>query len=276
MENRHFQMVMAASKFYDGGIDGDIGPKSLTAMHAVEAKFAQKYTFAATSTPENRRIIAATQACLDMLGHAPGAIDGWMGVNSTEALNAFLFKEVNGKPEAIERAPLPGAAISAASASAANIPHQNDVDAVYGKPGPQIKSRLTIIELPFSLPLDFNMRARTRRITVHRDCAVSLKKALIEVHAHYGPDEMKRLGIERYAGAYNHRLMRGGTKFSMHAYGCAIDFYAEPNGLRMQCPQALFCGPEYQDFLDIMESNEWLPAIRLWGKDAMHFQRARL
>lgn len=83
-------------------------------------------------------------------------------------------------------------------------------------------------------------------------------------------------GIDRYAGAYTHRKMRGGSKWSMHAFGCAIDFYAEPNGLRTRCPQALFCGTDYKDFLDIMEAHEWLPAIRLWGADAMHFQRARI
>jgi hypothetical protein len=83
-------------------------------------------------------------------------------------------------------------------------------------------------------------------------------------------------GIDRYAGAYTHRKMRGGSNWSMHAFGCAIDFYAEPNGLRTRCPQDLFCGSDYKDFLDIMEAHEWLPAIRLWGADAMHFQRARI
>jgi len=70
--------------------------------------------------------------------------------------------------------------------------------------------------------------------------------------------------------------MRGGSKWSMHAYGCAIDFYAAPNGLRTRCPKALFCGDEYKPFLDIMQSFDWLPAIRLWGADAMHFQVARI
>ncbi len=137
-------------------------------------------------------------------------------------------------------------------------------------------NRLTRVELPFKLRIDWNMRQSTNKITVHRDCAASLEAALIAVRAHYGDDEMARLGINRYAGAYNKRLIRGGTAWSMHAYGCAIDFYSKPNGLRTRCPEALFCGAEYQDFLDIMQDHEWLPAIRLWGADAMHFQRARI
>lgn len=270
MNKRTLQQLLAAAGYYSGGIDGDFGEKSFAAMQAVEAKHKAAYTFDPTTTTETRRHTACAQACLTDLDQAPGKIDGWSGANTTEALNAFLFKQANGKAEVVDRTPLPTAPQSS------NIPRQRDVATVYGKPGPQIKSRLTMIRLPFKLRIDWNLRQSTNKITVHRDCAPQLEKALIEVHAHYGPDRMKDLGIDRYAGTYNHRKMRGGTKWSMHAYGCAIDFFSGPNGLRAKCPQALFCGAEYKDFLDIMESNEWLPAIRLWGKDAMHFQRALL
>jgi len=111
---------------------------------------------------------------------------------------------------------------------------------------------------------------------VHEAVADRLLGALLAVRAEYGPEGMRELGLDRYAGAYNKRRMRGGSKWSMHAYGCAIDFYAAPNGLRTRCPKALFCGDEYKPFLDIMQSFDWLPAIRLWGADAMHFQVARI
>jgi len=52
----------------------------------------------------------------------------------------------------------------------------------------------------------------------------------------------------------------------MHPYRCAIDCFAEPNGLPMTCPQALFCGAPYKPFLDIMQDHEWLAAIRLWAR----------
>ncbi len=270
MDTRTLQQLLAAASYYAGGLDGDFGPKTFAAMLAVEAKHADGYTFDPTTTTEARRHTACAQACLEELGHAPGTIDGWVGANTTEALNAFLFQTINGKPEEIERAPLPNAP------RVSSIPSQSEVDRVYGTPGAQIKSRLTMIELPFKLRIDYNLRQSTNKITVHRDCAPQLEKALIEVRDHYGAEAMRDLGIDRYAGTYNHRKMRGGSKWSMHAYGCAIDFHHGPNGLRTPCPQALFCGPDYKAFLDIMEANEWLPAIRLWGKDAMHFQRATL
>ena len=272
MQNHHVQMVMAAADFYTGGIDGDIGPKSRAAMVQVEQQFAEAYTFRPATSTMKRRLVACAQACLDKLGHSPGAVDGWEGSNTSEALNAFLFKEVNGRAEVIDRTPLPAAGAGVSG----DIPKQSQVATVYGRPGTQIKSRLQLIELPFKLRIDWSLRQQTNKIRVHRLCARQLEKALIEVRAHYGADKMKALGIDRYAGAYTHRKMRGGSSWSMHAYGCAIDFYAQPNGLRMRCPQALFCKPDYQPFLDIMEANEWLPALRLWGADAMHFQRARL
>ena len=271
MQNRHVQMVLSAGKYYTTGIDGVIGPNSLAAVAAVETKHKAAYKFDPSGSTQKRRLVAATQAVLVELGFDAGTVDGWEGEFTREALNAFLFRTVNGTDEVVDRPPLPTAP------GATTIPHQNDVGTVYGQPGPAIRSKLVTIELPFKLRIDWNLRQRTNKIRVHKLAAPQLEKALKEVRAHYGEAKMQELGIDRYAGAYNHRKMRGGSKWSMHAYGCAIDFFAEPNGLRTKCPQALFCGAEYQDFLDIMESNEWLPAIRLWGKDAMHFQaRPRL
>jgi len=270
LDRRHSQMTMAAGGYYAGAIDGDIGPISRAAIHRIEADFNPRYRFRPTGSYEGRRLVGATQACLDELGFEPGAIDGWMGPNTSEALNAFLYRKINGRDEIVPRDPLTSAPDGGA------IPKQSEVSKIYGTPGSDIEAKLVTIELPFSLRIDWNLRQKARRIRVHRLAAEQLKAALIAVEAHYGLARMQELGIDRYAGCYNHRKIRGGSSWSMHAYGCAIDFYAAPNGLRTRCPEALFCKPEYKDFLDIMEAHEWLPAIRLWGADAMHFQRARL
>ena len=219
----------------------------------------------------SRRRVGAAQKILNDAGFEAGKVDGLVGVNTREAFTAWQYYQINGKHEVVERAP-----VDAGFYDASDLPRQRDVGTFYGTPGQQIETRLSLIELPFKLRIDYSLRQKTNKIRVHRKCAPSLEKALIAVHDHYGMDRMKELGIDRYAGAYNKRRMRGGKSWSMHAYGCAIDFYAAPNGLRVSCPQALFCSPEYKAFLDIMDAHNWLPAIRLWGKDAMHFQQARL
>jgi hypothetical protein len=156
------------------------------------------------------------------------------------------------------------------------LPRQRDVEQFYGKPGLAIESQLMFVDLKYPLRLDWSLGQSVRRLRLHKKCAETAATALAEVFDHYGQAKARELGLDRYAGGYNHRKMRGGNSWSMHAYGCAMDFHAGPNGLKVKCPDALFCGPDYKDFLDIMERNGWLPAIRLWGADAMHFQAARL
>lgn len=269
MENRHLQMVLSEKGFYEGGIDGILGPMSRAAISSAQSHYRSKYSFNPSRSSDKRLRTAVLQACLDDLGYEPGLIDGWWGVHTEEALNAFLYKKQNGSNEVIKRDPK-------GTLGSANIPTQGEVNRVYGDPETQVPSRLVTIELPFTLTIAWGMHPKTRKVTVHRDCADQLRSALIAVRDHYGPARWEELGLHMYGGAYNKRTIRGGTAWSMHAYGCAIDIHPANNGLRTRCPQALFCKPEYTDFLDIMQRHEWLPAIRLWGADAMHFQRARL
>lgn len=269
MGDLDLQLLMAATGDYLGGIDGDFGPKSTRAMLAIEARHRDAYTFDPTTTTDHRRKAACGQACLNQLSYEAGPIDGWVGVNTREALAAFHYQRIHRRVEIVDRTP-------GKEYSASDLPGQREVAAFYGRPDQEVPNRLTTIELPFNLRLDWNLRVRTNKMRVHEKCAPSLLEAMIAVRAEYPGDQMRDLGLDRYAGGYNKRRMRGGRNWSMHAYGCAVDFYAQPNGLRMKCPQALFCGPEYKPFLDIMEAHNWLPAIRLWGSDAMHFQQARL
>lgn len=156
------------------------------------------------------------------------------------------------------------------------LPLQTECTQFYGRPGPEVEARLTSAPIPFSMRLDWDRATTTNRLRVHQKCAPALTAALTAVHKQYGLPRMQQLGLDLYGGGFALRKMRGGTKWSMHAYGCAIDLNPGPNGLKVRCPDALFCKPEYADFLDIMEEHGWLSALRMWGADAMHFQMARL
>lgn len=274
MNKREAQMVWKKAGFYDGGIDGDIGRKSRKAMSEIRSRHVSEFTFKFDRRMKKREMIACTQVCLNLLGFEAGVVDGYCGHNTREALSGFMYWITNGEREVISRTP-----VLQRPSGSVEIPHQREVATFYGDPArgeEYMRSRLKTIRLPFKMRIDYDLDQRTSRMTVHEKCAPSLYDAMVKVHDEYGIREMRRLGIDRYAGGFNYRKMRGGSSWSMHAYGCAVDFYARPNSLRMKCPEALFCGPEYRRFLDIMEAHNWLPAIRLWGADAMHFQQARI
>lgn len=75
--------------------------------------------------------------------------------------------------------------------------------------------------------------------------------------------------LRHYAGCYNNRKMRGGSRLSKHAWGAAIDLWPEKNSLKAAWPiQASMP-------IEVMEAfarEGWCPAGAMWGWDAMHFQ----
>lgn len=260
------QTVLAAAGFYDGRADGIDGPMTqaaiIKALRGVDT----------TGWGADRRRTGAAQVALDRLGFEPGLPDGWAGHNTTAALEAFWHRRTYGRDLVVPRL----SDTPAARAIVSESPRQSECDAFYGRPGDEIRSRLVTVDLPYPLRLDWALDQTVSRVTLHQKCAPAFVAAMQAVRAEYGAERQVALGLDRYAGGYMHRKMRGGSKWSMHAYGCAVDFYAAPNGLTTRCPRALFCGPDYAPFLNIMQSNGWMPAIRLWGADAMHFQMARL
>lgn len=267
MNPHHIQMLLASAGYYRGAIDGQIGPMSRAAINRIEvnAKANRK------GWSWSRRSIAAAQAILDAQGYEPGAVDGFWGHNTREAVTSWLSVQA-GTSAAVVRNPVPAAPEPVA------VPRQSEMANFYGTPGPQgtIEAALGYAIAPVPLRLDWDLKTTVTRLRVHQHCIDPLTKALQDIIDHYGEAEWRRLGLDRYAGGYNPRQMRGGSNWSTHAYGCAVDFFAAPNALRTRCPNALFCGAQYQPFLDIMQSYNWLPAVRLWGADAMHFQMARL
>jgi hypothetical protein len=266
MNSTDVQMLLASAGYYRSAIDGDAGPLTMAAVAITERNAGAS----SASWTKSRRLIAAGQRVLNAQGFEAGPVDGYAGHNTREALTAWRSAQA-GTSAAVEREPLPQ------QPGAGDIPTQSQCPVYYGQPGTDaLRNQLVYVTLPFDLRLDWALDQVTRRVRLHVKAAPSFEAAMLAVRDHYGLARMRELGIDRFAGGYVERRMRGGTSWSMHSYGCAVDFYAAPNALRTRCPQALFCGPDYAALLDIMQAHGWLPAIRLWGADAMHFQRARL
>ena len=139
--------------------------------------------------------------------------------------------------------------------------------AFYGSPGDE--SQLTVLTFPF--PIYYEGKA-VRSTRVHKKCAASLLRILIAINAKYGADRGIVEEAEDYSGCFNFRMKRGGSTYSLHAYGAAIDFDADDNTFQQHWPM------QADMPIEIMEEfarEGWISAGAFWGYDAMHFQATK-
>ena len=269
MNNQDMQRLLAAAGYYKGAIDGIMGAGSTGAVtqiinnHYTSTHSIQVWT-------KDRRAVAACQLILKYAGYEVGEIDGWVGNLTIGALLEWNHQQVYG--ERLNLSPLGKPVVRIET----KFPKQYSVDKFYGQPGVEIKHQLVYADLPYKMVLDYNMSETVSRIRLHKKCIESAINGFEEIEKYYTASQRAAFGLDRYAGGYMHRRMRGGKAWSMHAYGCAMDFYAAPNGLTTRCPDALFCRPEYKAFFDIWESHGWVSLGRAIGRDWMHIQAAGL
>ena len=202
MTPTELQRLLAASGHYAGAIDGEIGPKSLAAIEAILAAHADDCTSDPSVWSGRRRRIGAGQLALRLAGHAPGPIDGFAGNQTAGALLEWNHRQSYGRDLVLDRTPS-GRTIDSA------FPKQSECEAYYGHPGPAVERQLVMLELPFAMRLDWNLRRRVSRVQLHARCADSAAAAMKEILRKYGLDELRRLGLDRNAGTYSHRRMRG-------------------------------------------------------------------
>ena len=139
-----------------------------------------------------------------------------------------------------------------------------ELRAFYGSPGDE--SNLVTFKPPYRMVYD---RTPVSKIRCHKKVADSLERILTRVGANYGHDFAIIGAAGDYSGCYNYRTKRGGTSWSLHAWGAAIDLDADDNTFRDAWPVKADMP------LEIMEEfalDGWVSAGAFWGYDAMHFQ----
>lgn len=119
-------------------------------------------------------------------------------------------------------------------------------------PTPTGDSYLTQVQLPYAMRLAWDTSILVTRQRMHHDIAKPLTEALSEILRHYGLDKIKALGLDLYGGIFNYRKIRGGSIWSSHAYGIAIDINPEGNKFRSKPKHTTFANPEMTAFADIM------------------------
>jgi hypothetical protein len=140
--------------------------------------------------------------------------------------------------------------------------------AKYGAPNPEGTYLKTII-LPYPFLYDGKPVSKMR---CHKLVADKFLAVFNDILAHYGLEEINRLGINKYGGCFNYRLMRGGTQLSRHSWGCAIDLDPQRNLLKETSKTARFARPEYKAMIDIFYKHGFISLGREKNYDWMHFE----
>lgn len=263
------QILLRAAGYYGGEIDGIVGPATLAAANRILQNHTGKF---AETHEAKRRIIIAVQLVLDAAGYEPGPIDGYAGHNTLEAMNAWLDAQGEKSAPTPDRDKDPKKAPTARNPKQTRWPRQKDVLKFYGPVG----KNQTRIELPYPMVVAWNTSQQVKTMMCHKKVADAMTWIFDETLNTYGYAEISRLGLNMYGGCLNVRKMRGGSRYSMHSWGIAVDIDPAHNRLKWNKSKARMAQPEYERFWEIVEAAGAISLGRERDFDWMHFQFARL
>jgi hypothetical protein len=143
--------------------------------------------------------------------------------------------------------------------------------AKYGPPG---DTRLTMITLPYPMRIAWDLSTKVQRMQCHRLIADKLVKVFTEILEVYGYEKIVELGIDLFGGCYNFRQMRGGSEWSRHSWGIAIDLDPARNLLHETKKTARFARPEYKKMIEIFYKHGFINLGVEKNYDWMHFEIA--
>lgn len=231
------------------------------------------------------RTIIHVQAKLRSLGLYAGAVDGINGPRTKAAVRAFqringlrvdgiagprtqarLFEPAMPQRDRDPLLPKPW------RGPANDWPRQSAAASFYGRHG----KRQMKISLPYTMRIAWNMSQRIDSMTCHERVALPMTRIFTQTLAHYGEDKVRELGLDLFGGCLNVRQMRGGNRWSMHAWGIAVDIDPARNQLHWGRDRAELAKPVYEPFWRIVEAQGAVSLGRLKNFDWMHFQFARL
>lgn len=226
----------------------------------------------------------AVQSRLKELGFYVGAVDGDAGPATKAAIRAF--QRINNLAVDGVAGPKTQAKLFPAQAYARDVvppaaepahikpvwPRQADMVRFYGEPG---KYQTTLV-LPWPMKVAWDKRKAVNHFSVHEKVHDSAARVFNRIGDAYSKERRADLGIDLWGGCLNVRKMRGGSLWSMHAWGTAIDFDPARNELHWGRARARLAKPDAETFWRLWEEEGWVSLGRARNFDWMHVQAARL
>jgi hypothetical protein len=143
--------------------------------------------------------------------------------------------------------------------------------AKYGQPN-ENGTYLKTIDLPYPMRIAWDVDTKVKKMRCHKLVADAFLAVFNDLLAHYGYEKIVELGIDLYGGCFNYRKMRGGSSWSTHAWGVAIDLDPARNKLKETKKTARFARPEYKPMIDIFYKHGFESLGVEKDYDWMHFQ----
>jgi hypothetical protein len=118
----------------------------------------------------------------------------------------------------------------------------------------------------------WDTKTKVTRMRCHKDVAKNFEAVFNDLLAHYGYEKLVELGIDLFGGCFNFRKMRGGSSYSKHSWGIAVDLDPARNTLKETSRTARFARPEYKPMIDIFYKHGFISLGREKNYDWMHFE----
>ncbi|MCB9232050.1 MAG: M15 family peptidase [Bacteroidia bacterium] len=265
---RYGQRALQYPEFAQNGIiDQRMQYRLDQILQGRKAELSPNHCDAILSGGRERKLVAFIQLLAKDQKIETGAIDGLWGPMTDFAYGSLVYLEEHGK------LPDPWRDIPPNPANPNGWPVEKEADLVkfYGEVG----THLTSVDVPYTLKINWDVGQKVNRFTCHEKVASSVVRVLTKVKNHYGVERIAQLHLDLWGGCYNKRKKRGGTQWSTHAWGIAIDFDTERNKLEWGRDQAAFARPEYDRWWEFWEEEGWVSLGRVANYDWMHVQAAR-
>jgi hypothetical protein len=142
----------------------------------------------------------------------------------------------------------------------------------YGTPTITGAEYLVTLELPYPMRLAWDLDTKVNKMRVHKMVKNNFKGVFDDLLAHYGYEKLVELGIDLFGGCFAYRKMRGGSSWSKHSWGIAIDLDPVRNQLHETSRTARFARPEYKPMIDIFYKHGFIGLGPEKNFDFMHFE----
>jgi hypothetical protein len=255
MLNKHYKFNLL--------VDGDAGKKTQFAL--------QQVPFIPMHWPLERQLVGFIQHACMLEGINAGPLDGYWGPQTDYGAELLSVKAKGQQPKPWRD----DEGIGAKPERRRNAwPNQVQADLVkyYGAVG----TNQTKIQLPYAVKLAWNLEKTLTSYSCHEKVADSMGRVLTRVVDHYDITGIKKLGLDLWGGCLNVRAMRGGTKYSTHSWGIAVDWDPARNQLRWGKNKANFSKGDYDMWWKLWEDEGWTSLGRRRDYDWMHVQAANV